>query len=89
MQRFLPFLPSDGDDQEGAEALHAIAEDLEALLGAPQPQFWQVVASDSSLRVLLDTYLRHAPRPFDEGYAARMPLEVAVSQLVLDLLHRM
>lgn len=93
--RFLPYLPPAGGadpalDEQTASAQAAINDDLEWLLAAGAGQLWGAVGGDGSLAVLVDTYLQHAPRPFDDGYQQRMtPLEVATWQRVLALLHRL
>ena len=95
MHHYLPYLPPTGGadptlDVATADSLTAIAEDLQWLLGAGAAQVWESVRSDGSLAVLVDSYLQHAPRPFDDGYQRRMtPLEAATWKRMLALLHRL
>jgi hypothetical protein len=89
MQRFLPFLPPGGGAGQDEEAVAATIEDLEYALSAESAEFWMVVRADASLLALADTYLRHAPRPFDDGFQALSGLQLTLWQHMLALLHRM
>ena len=58
MKRFLPFLP-DGE-AAGGEALAVISDDLEWVLTVDAAELWSVVKADTSLAVLIGTFLQYA-----------------------------
>ena len=58
MQRFLPFLP-DGEGA-GGEALAVIHDDVQWLLTADAAELWDVAKADSSLVLLIGTFLQYA-----------------------------
>jgi hypothetical protein len=61
MQRFLAFLPGDGQALgAGGESLALIEEDLEWLLTAPAEELWALVRTDASLFLLIATFLQYA-----------------------------
>jgi len=68
---FMPFFPSDNpgveseDVTQTAEILKMADEGLEMLLAAPLHKFWSQLAHDSSLQVMLDSFLRYRRRAFD------------------------
>lgn len=55
MQRFLAFLP---DGESASEAV--IGDDLESLLIMPADELWAIAKADSSLLVLVASFLRYA-----------------------------
>jgi len=76
MQRLLPYLP-DGS-AEAAESLITINRDLDALLLLDLQALWAAVRSDTSMVTFLDSYLRNALRPFDDGFQELSDIEHAV-----------
>jgi len=76
MQRLLPYLP-DGS-AEAAESLITINRDLDAILLLDLPALWAAVRSDASIVTFLDSYLRNALRPFDDGFQELSGIEHAV-----------
>jgi hypothetical protein len=73
MQRLLPYLPDGSAD--AAEALLLLASDLDGILTADGPEFWAAVRSDASIVGFLDSYLRNAMRPFDDGFRNQSDIE--------------
>ncbi|ESO83365.1 hypothetical protein LOTGIDRAFT_133587 [Lottia gigantea] len=69
--------PLDTSDQaqygEWMERLQFIAEDLHQLLQQPHDIFWCQVVFDEKIHLLLDSYLRYAPRSFDVVYRLDLP----------------
>lgn len=86
MERFLPFVPSGPD---AAEAALATSRDVEWLLTVEAQELWATTRSDGSLLALLESYLRTAPRPFDDGYAEQSPLELALWSQMAFVLEKM
>ncbi|KAH7616547.1 hypothetical protein Ndes2526B_g08636 [Nannochloris sp. 'desiccata'] len=76
MQRLLPYLP-DGS-AEAAESLITINRDLDAILLLDLQALWAAVRSDASIVTFLDSYLRNALRPFDDGFQELSDIEHAV-----------
>lgn len=76
MQRLLPYLP-DGS-AEAAEALLMLVSDLDGLLTADGPALWAAVRADASIVGFLDSYLRNALRPFDDGFRNQSDIEHAL-----------
>ena len=76
MQRLLPYLP-DGS-AEAAESLLIITRDLEQLLSLDAIELWSAVRSDTSIVTFLESYLRNALRPFDDGFRELSDIEHAV-----------
>ena len=76
MQRLLPYLP-DGS-AEAAECLLIITSDLDALLSTDTLELWNIVLSDTSIVTFLESYLRNAVRPFDDGFGELSDIEHAV-----------
>ncbi|XP_061459110.1 activating signal cointegrator 1 complex subunit 2 [Rhineura floridana] len=60
--------------EEFWERAKFVADDLEWLLALPHDRFWCQVIFDETLQKCLDSYLRHAPRKFDQ--VADLPPEV-------------
>ncbi|XP_036596647.1 activating signal cointegrator 1 complex subunit 2 isoform X2 [Trichosurus vulpecula] len=61
--------PADGTTarvEEYLERAAFIADDLDWLLALPHKKFWCQVIFDETLQKCLDSYLRYAPRKFDE-----------------------
>ena len=86
MQRFLPFVPG---GPEAAEAALLLSQDLEWLLSTDAVELWAVVRSDPSLIAFIESYLRAAPRPFDDGFAHLSAVERALWHHFLTLLDRL
>ncbi|KAI3428044.1 hypothetical protein D9Q98_006430 [Chlorella vulgaris] len=84
MQRFLAFLP---DGESASEAV--IGDDLESLLIMPADELWAIAKADSSLLVLVASFLRYARRPFDEGSQQQSATETLIWQRMLPLMHRL
>ncbi|XP_074150526.1 activating signal cointegrator 1 complex subunit 2 [Sminthopsis crassicaudata] len=68
---FVLYKPPPADDSpaqvdEYLERAAFIADDLDWLLALPHNKFWCQVIFDESLQKCLDSYLRYAPRKFDE-----------------------
>jgi hypothetical protein len=63
LQEFLPFLPEDeagGADPAAEEVVQFLARDLQALLAAPDADFWAAVTGNASLAACLDSYLQNS-----------------------------
>lgn len=76
MQRLLPYLP-DGS-AEAAECLLINSSDLDGLLSSDTPELWSAVRTDASIVAFLESYLRNAVRPFDDGFRELSDIEHAV-----------
>lgn len=76
MHRLLPYLPDGGS--EAAESLITINRDLDGILLLGLPEVWAAVRSDSSIVTFLESYLRNALRPFDDGFQELSDIEHAV-----------
>ena len=88
-RRFLPYVRGAGDSDAAEEAALFIGDDLEWLLTADTAELWAVARTDGSLMVMLDTYLRYAPRPYDEAFQASSEPELLLWTRTLALLHRL
>ena len=76
MQRLLPYLPN--GDAEAAAALLIISASLEWLLAADAADLWAAVRSDASVITFLDSFLRAALRPFDDGFQELSNVDLSV-----------
>ena len=62
-RRYLTYLPQDNSgvaDALSEQVVQAINDDLGQLLTLPVADFWEVVGTEESLIVCLDSYLRFA-----------------------------
>lgn len=87
MHRFLPYV-SDSGSAAAAALLH-IVRDLESILVADTVELWACVQSDPSLVDFLDSYLRNAHRPYDDGFSELSTVEHEVWRHVSFLLDKL
>lgn len=83
---FLPFAPALGvTDANYADGLECIASDVKELLSGGPQDLWHVVREEPSLTVLLDSFLRYAPRPWDADAAVLPPVFFEASDALFSL----
>lgn len=75
MQRFLTFLPGDGQTLgAGGESLALIEEDIEYLLTVPAEELWALARTDASLFLLVASFLQYARCCKGRHYAQISPM---------------
>lgn len=84
---FLPYLPDGGES--AAESLLYTMSDLETAMTADAGDLWALVRADESLITFLESYLRYATRPYDDGFPDLSPLDHALWHHVATLLARL
>lgn len=90
MHTFLPYLPGRDEGPEATEAILTICNDVEGLLLQDEASFWEFVRSPSSgVMLFIESYIRYAPRPFDEGFHDLSAVELSLWQNSFSLLKKL